>query len=301
MNTLPEAEKPRVAVIMRSKNEMPYVRPALEMLCKQTFRDFELFVVDSGSTDGSIEVFREYIDEEHLIQIAPEDYVPGLVLNRAIEATDHEIIMLLNADAVPMTEDCLEKLLAPIINGEEDATLSVQVARNDAHFIVKYDYQRGYDPKNIKGDNADFFSAVACAFKRVLWEKHQFRTHGYSEDVAWSNVCRADGFRFKLVQDSLVEHSHNYSLKGLYRKRFRHGLTFSEIYNQKPNLAKQLYLCAREIVRDFLYALRKLQLHTIPYNIAYRCAIHAGYHMGLATGWKERGSTARFDQLEKPE
>ena len=277
---------PLVAIIMRAKNEMPHARAALEMLDRQTFKNFELFAVDSGSTDGTLDVLRAHCAPDHLTEISPADYIPGTVLNNAIARTRHDIIVFQNADAIPLSETWLEELVRPVLDGQADASMSWQGARPDAHFVVAYDYHRAYDPKNIKNENADFFSAVACAFKRELWEQHKFRTHGYAEDVAWAADCRKSGARFQLVQASQVEHSHNYTLKGLARKKFRHGVTFAEIYGQRPNLGNQIYRCARELIRDFLFACRKLQPQTMPYNMVYRITIHTALHKGLKKGAK---------------
>jgi len=292
---------PQTAVIMRAKNEMPHVRPALEWVRKQSFQDIELFAVDSGSTDGTLEVLREFVPADHLIQIAPRDYVPGKVLNEMIPRTSAEFIIFQNADAVPVDETVYEKLLTPLLCGEADAVMCSQTARANAHFVVDYDYRRAYAPENIKGDNADFFSAVTCAFRRTLWEQHKFRTHGYAEDVAWAAECRRAGFRFKLITNTSVEHSHNYTLQGLYRKKFRHGLTFAEIYGQQPRFFKQAFRWLQELTRDTMYALCKGRPLTIPYNLAYRTVIHAGIYNGLRTARREAGKTARYDHLEKPE
>ena len=270
-----------IAIIMRSKNEMPHVRATLDMLSRQTFRDFELFAVDSGSSDGSLGLLRKHCDADHLIQINPDDYVPGPVLNDAIARTDHQIIVLLNADAVPRSGDWLEKLVQPILDDTADATFSRQVARPDARFIIAYDYQRAYDPKKM---DAHFFSAVACAFKRELWDRHHFQKQGYAEDLIWATSCRTFGARFQLVPESEVEHSHNYSMEELFRKKLRQGSSFAKIHGKPSPLRHRLYLCGRELVRDFLFACRKRQFRTIPYNIAYRVTIHAGLHSGLRGG-----------------
>lgn len=195
------------------------------------------------------------------------------MLNDAIARTSSGIVVFLNADAVPQSDDWLERLLAPLHEGRADATFSKQVARADARFIVAYDYERAYNPARIE---PGFFSAVACAFRRGLWEKHRFREEGYAEDVAWAKACVADGARFQLLGDSVVEHSHNYSLKGLFEKRRRQAVTFNEV----PNLGKQVAKCFRELVRDLLHATRKLKLHTVPYNLAYRITIHRAIHQG---------------------
>jgi len=274
---------PPVAIIMRSKNEMPHIRAALEMLKKQTFTDFELFAIDSGSTDGSVDLLRHACDSGRFIEIPPEDYMPGKVLNEAIARITHQTIVLLNADAIPQSEDWLARLLAPILAETADATFSRQIARPEAFPIVAHDYQRAYDPKNVTGG---FFSAVACAFKRTLWEHHHFHNHGYAEDLIWASSCTTFGADFQLIPTSEVEHSHNYSLTQLFYKKFRQGHTLAKIEGKTSTLNHRTYLCIRELARDFIFACRQRNPLTIPYNIAYRITIHVGLHQGIKTGLK---------------
>ncbi len=263
---------PTVAIITRAKNETPHVRRALEALTRQTFTAFDHFAVDSGSTDGTLEALEA--SGATLTRIAPEDYVPGPVLNAAIDRTHHEIIVLLNADAVPLTDDWLAKLLQPILENRADATFSRQVARADARFIVAYDYERAFNPANIV---PGFFSAVACAFRRPLWETRPFPAEGYAEDAAWAKDHEAAGARFEFVPDSAVEHSHNYSLEALFAKRHRQALTF----NEAPKVGRQAAACLKEILRDLIHAAAKWKFQTIPYNSAYRVVIHRAVHGGL--------------------
>lgn len=268
---------PTVAIIMRAKNEMPHVQRSLAMLQGQVFRDFDLFAVDSGSTDGTLDVLRTCCDEDRITRIAAEDYVPGKVLNDAIARTGHDVVVLLNADAVPLAKTFLQDLLHPILENEADAVFAKQVARPDARFIVAYDYQRAYSPEAA---TPDFFSAAACAFRRDLWEQHRFREQGYAEDRAWARACLSDGARIRFVPNAAVEHSHNYTLGELYRKRRRQAATFGG----SPHPARQAYRCMREIVRDCIHACRTFKLRTIPYNVAYRVTIHAGLYRGLREG-----------------
>lgn len=261
-----------VAIIMRAFNEMPYVERALERLNRQAFTEFRLYAVDSGSTDGTLRALQAQGCD--LKQIKPDEYAPGTVLNEAIARTTEDIIVLLNADAIPQSDDWLGNLIRPIIRNEADATFSKQIARPDARFVVAYDYQRAYNPDKIE---PGFFSAVACAFKRGLWNGNTFRDEGYAEDVAWARECIAAGARVQLIENSVVEHSHNYSLEALYKKRHRQALTFDEA----PSLGKQAGKCLREIVRDLFFAMSRLKLHTIPYNIAYRTTIHRAIYHGL--------------------
>lgn len=270
-----------VAIIMRSKDEMPYIRVTLDALHRQHYRPFELYAVDSGSTDGSLEALRSYCAEDRLFRIDPADYVPGKVLNDTIGRTTQDLIVLLNGDAIPRSDDWLGSLLQPILRNEADATFSRQVARPNARFIVDFDYQRAYAPGN---GNGHFFSAAACAFKRTLWEQHNFHNDGYAEDAIWATACRLLNTRFSLVPESEVEHSHNYTLSELYQKRFRHGQSFARVLGEPAAPGRRLFGCARELVRDFIYACRMGQPLTIPYNIAYRTTIYAGHYMGVREG-----------------
>ncbi len=272
-----------VAIIMRARNEMPHVQKCLDMLQQQTFQDFDLFAIDSGSSDGTLELLSDACPADRLSMISPDEYMPGKVLNQAIAGTHHGIIVLLNADAVPLTEKWLELLVEPVQQNLADVTYSRQVARADAHFIVAYDYHRAYGSGHV---NDKFFSAAACAFNRGLWERFKFHENGYAEDAVWAAACRRFNARFKLVKESTVEHSHNYSFDELYQKRYRHGVSFARFHGESSPLLRRLLLCLREIVRDFFHTCWKRQFKTIPYNVAYRVTIHAGLHKGILEGDK---------------
>lgn len=287
---------PAVAIIMRSKDEQPHADHTLEALRDQSYSNFTLYNVDSGSTDGTLEAVKRFNPiAENVIEIAPEDYVPGVVLNRMVEGTHEPVVVFLNADAIPQDRYWLERLIAPILSGEADATMSRQIPRDEARFIDKFDFARAYSPRTTS-KTPEFFSAVSCAFRREIWEETRFYTEGYAEDLAWSRACQAKGARFRLTMDSVVEHSHNFSIRGLYKKRYRHGIAFVEIYGWKPRVFRQSLQCAREVVRDLIHAITALRIDTIPYNVVYRVVIHLAYYRGEREGWRRRRETLESER-----
>jgi glycosyltransferase involved in cell wall biosynthesis len=54
---------PRVTVVIPVYNRAQYVREAIDSILRQTYSDFELLLIDDGSTDGTGEVLRSYADE----------------------------------------------------------------------------------------------------------------------------------------------------------------------------------------------------------------------------------------------
>ena len=284
-----------VAIIMRSKDEQPYASETLSRLPGQTFQDFTLYNVDSGSTDGTLEAIQAHNPvAENLIQIAPGDYIPGRVLNDMIRRVSEPIIVLLNADCIPTTEDWLEKLVRPVLEGEADAVSSRQVARPDAHFVVAYDLDRAYSVKQMAKGRHTFFSAASCAFKRSVWEAEKFPEEGWGEDFVWAVRCRKQDVRFDFAPDSVVEHSHNYTLKTLYKRERGHGIVYYQMLEEPPALFYQSLQCLKHLVRDGLYALKKGRPLTIPYNIAYRATFHWAQYQGQRAGFLKQGFPQEF-------
>ena len=66
----------RFSVIIPLYNKAPYIRRALESVLAQTYTDYELIIVDDGSTDGSFTIAKQFIDERLKIK-GTEDEVKG--------------------------------------------------------------------------------------------------------------------------------------------------------------------------------------------------------------------------------
>lgn len=284
-----------VAIIMRSKDEEPYASPALQALGEQTYQDFTLYNVDSGSTDGTLDAVKKYNPKpENVVEIRPAEYIPGRVLNRMIGMTTEPIVVLLNADCVPQSAEWLERLLGPVLANDADAVTGRQIARPDAYFVVKYDLDRAYGDRNLDKKRDHFFSAAACAFKRELWEQVKFPEEGWGEDFVWAVRCREKGARFDIAVDAVVEHSHNYTLKTLYKRERGHGIVHHQVLGDRPSLLRLGLRCLKHIARDGLYALRKGRPDTIPYNIVYRITFEWSQYQGQKAGHLQQGFPNEF-------
>lgn len=87
----------RVSVIVPLYNKRAYVRRALDSIAAQTFDDFELLVVDDGSTDGSEEIVEAY-DDPRLRLIRQPNAGPGAARNRGLREARGELLAFLDAD-----------------------------------------------------------------------------------------------------------------------------------------------------------------------------------------------------------
>ena len=73
---------PRVSVLIPSYNHAPYLPAALQSVFNQTYRDYEIVVVDDGSRDDSVAILKGYGDRLRLIVQANRGTYP--TLNRCI-------------------------------------------------------------------------------------------------------------------------------------------------------------------------------------------------------------------------
>ena len=90
---------PRVSIILTGYNQARFLRTAVDSALGQSYGDFELLLVDNGSTDGSHEIIREYEDDPRVRTfIFDENRSLSGRFNHAISASRGEFITFLYGD-----------------------------------------------------------------------------------------------------------------------------------------------------------------------------------------------------------
>jgi hypothetical protein len=114
----------RVSIIIPLYNKAPYVKRALDSICAQTFSDFEVIVVDDGSTDGGARIVESYRANARVRLITQPNAGPGPARNRGIAEAHGEIIAFLDADDEWLPDYLSESLRLLDGYGPEVATIS---------------------------------------------------------------------------------------------------------------------------------------------------------------------------------
>lgn len=277
---------------MRSCNDAGVIGETLKMVYSQTIKDFELINIDNASTDGTFEIIKKYNRSGKIITIGAGEYVPGKVLNDAVAIAKGEIIVFLNADATPVDEKWLEFLIKGLDEKEVVAVYGRQIARNDANLLVRLDYRRAYPSKGEKSKLSEqMFSFASAAFCKKIWKQYRIYEEGYSEDLEWCHRLMNNGHKCKYITQSLVYHSHNFALRQLFKKRYRHGialLCYHDDRLQKVIFFTLLKRCAVNIFRDIICGLQEFNSKMLFYSPVYRITIFLGYCCGLIKGMRLR-------------
>jgi glycosyltransferase involved in cell wall biosynthesis len=93
---------PRVSVVMGAYNGERFLRPAIESIINQTFRDFELIVVDDCSTDSTPQILGEFKDDR--IRVVRNEHNLGIAetLNKGIAVARGEYVALQDHDDISL-------------------------------------------------------------------------------------------------------------------------------------------------------------------------------------------------------
>jgi rhamnosyltransferase len=252
-------EFPRISVLVRAHNDEVLVERTLKGVFSQTISPFEVVVCDDDSTDRTREVAAKF--PVRFFTRPAGAYKPGKTLNALVADAKGDIVVFNNSDAVPCGDNWLEELVKPLLSGKRVFAFANQLPRADAAALVRKDNERAFGDGKVQATWRFFFSLASSAtWRQNLVEAPFDEQIQYSEDVewAWTNSRReTDTIKIVYCPESKVEHSHNYTIRELW-KRFRgEGVADREIYGDSPSLFRELLSAARETFRDWAYLLPK--------------------------------------------
>jgi hypothetical protein len=119
---------------------LTYLELILPSLREQTFRDFDITVVDNGSTDGSVAYLKEHWPDVRVVELGENTGFPAAV-NAGIEASGGEYIALLNND-IELSADWIEGLVAELDRDPELGFVTGKILRFAERDVVE---QAGHD------------------------------------------------------------------------------------------------------------------------------------------------------------
>ena len=121
-----------ISIIMPAYNAEKYIDEAIESVLAQTYQKWQLIIVDDGSTDGTLEIAKEYAksDEQKgkriLVVHQKNSGTASAARNTALEYATGEYVQILDADDY-LSNDCLEKCVN-VINQNDDVDIISPIA-----------------------------------------------------------------------------------------------------------------------------------------------------------------------------
>jgi rhamnosyltransferase len=268
METMGDKANIEVSIVIPARNEGENIGQCLQAIDKQeTPYTFEIIVIDSGSTDNTIDIVNKY-PLVRLVQIEPGEFGHGKTRNLGAEMAKGHYIVFLNADAIPVNADWLNPLIGPLTRDKTMAgVFSRHVPKDDCYLYMVRDLQNAMPGKKILRTHAgkmDFmlFSTVSAAVSKETWQQFPFDNDIIiAEDQDWAKKVLNNGKKILYEPASMVSHSHNYTPRQLMENKRKIARASGRFKNRFTALTVGFILVAGgifvKIMADMVFILFK--------------------------------------------
>ncbi|RHO84398.1 glycosyltransferase family 2 protein [Ruminococcus sp. AF41-9] len=232
-----------VSVIIPNFNGMAYLDGVLSGLECQTVRNFEVILVDNGSSDGSCAFVASSYPWVHMIEL-PENFGFCKAVNEGIKASRAPYVLLLNND-IEVTPDFIEEMLAAIRRHKKAFSCAARMIQfydrdrlDDAgnyYCALGWAYARGKgkDIHTCEKEEKIFASCAGAAiYRRKIFEKIGYfdeEHFAYLEDMDVGYRARINGYENWYAPKAMVYHVGS----GTSGSRYNH---FKTRYSSRNNV-----------------------------------------------------------------
>ena len=211
-----------VSVIIPTCNGARWLDQLLTMLKIQSWQPVEIIVVDSGSTDATVELAISH--NVRLLQIPKEQFDHGGTRSMAARHARGALLVFFTQDAIPANEHAIARLVAPLTQEKGiAATYGRQVPNHDAHPLSAHlrmfnypqqDSLRCLQDKDRYGFKTIFISNSFAAYRREALAQVGFFPEKvlFGEDTLTAAKLLELGHCVQYVSEAVVFHSHNHTL-----------------------------------------------------------------------------------------
>ena len=265
--------KKRVSIVIPTYNGGEDFKRCLRAIHAQEVDfSYEVIAIDSGSTDRTVQVAKEFSVRVH--EIDKKDFDHGLTRNRGIELSEGEFIVLLTQDAVPADSRWLGALIKPFYEDQLIAGVYArQIPKDDADVLTKRHLNNWLtarterDVKHIT-DRAAYealppmkkymfcnFDDVCSCIRRSVWEKIPYERAVFAEDLDWSKKVLEAGYKIVYEPGAAVIHSHDRSVFYEYKRTYICHRRLNELFGLRtvPTLGHVVRFGFKNIANDIPY------------------------------------------------
>lgn len=206
--------------------------------------------------------------------VSADQFDHGGTRNKSVSYSDADYVLFLTEDALVSGTDFTKKLLAPMTD-----TVVISYARQlpkaDCHPIERITRNFNY-PENARikskedepllGIKTYFSSDVACLYNRSVFTKCGGFTEPviFNEDMLFSYKLLHKGYKLSYTAEATVYHSHNMTLRELFRRNFDLGVSqadhpevFQSISSEKEGTSMIFFVLKKLFSTGYFYLVPK--------------------------------------------
>jgi glycosyltransferase involved in cell wall biosynthesis len=236
--------KPECSVVVRAYNEEKHIGKLFAGIRQQTLKNIQVILVDSGSTDQTVDIARQY--DIQVVHIDPKSFTFGRSLNLGISHAEADILVFASAHVYPVYPDWLEHMVSPFSDGTTAVCYGKQRGTKDSKFSEQQVFYHWFPETSRLQEENPFCNNANAAIRHSLWLEHPYdETIPALEDLAWAKWAMQKGYKVHYSAEAEIVHIHHETWKGVYNRYRREGMAFKQIYPESHFSYGDLYRLLR--------------------------------------------------------
>ena len=230
-------------------NRPDEVDELLDSLTRQTVRDFEVVVVEDGSSVPCKEVVDKYADRLTIHYYNKANSGPGQTRNYGVERANGEYMLILDSDCI-LPEKYLEMVEADLLSQKADAFGGPDRAHEsftDVQKAINYAMTSFFTTGGIRGGKKKLDKFYPRSFnmgvrKDVYQALGGFSKMRFGEDIDFSIRIFKGGYQCRLFPEAWVWHKRRTDLKKLFKQVHNSGIARINLYKKYPESLKLVHV-----------------------------------------------------------
>jgi len=244
----------KCSLVIRCYNEEQHIGRLLSGILQQTVQDYEIIVVDSGSTDATVAIASRYPIK--LLSILPQEFSFGRALNIGCRAASGDIIVIASAHVYPVYKDWLENLLAPFHRPE----VALVYGKQRGNEITKYSehqvFAKWFPDIPDSSQSHPFCNNANAAIRRQVWEQLPYdETLTGLEDLNWAKRAQQLDYQILYQPEAEIVHVHDEPMIKIYNRYRREAIALKHILPEEHfHLWDLICLFLGNTISDYYHA-----------------------------------------------
>lgn len=239
---------PRYSVIIPVYNRIDEVDDLLASLVEQSEKDFEVIIVEDGSSAPCHEVVNSYASKIDIKYFFKENEGRSIARNYGLERASGDYFIFFDSDCV-IPSDYFEKLSKALDTNPLDCFGGPDAAHesfSDTQKAINYSMTSFLTTGGIRGGKMQLEKFTPRTFNmgysRRVWERVGGFREMFSEDIDMSTRIRNAGFSIGLIRDTFVYHKRRFNMRLFARQVYVFGMSRVTLYLLYPDSLKLVHL-----------------------------------------------------------
>jgi 2-desacetyl-2-hydroxyethyl bacteriochlorophyllide A dehydrogenase len=220
---------PETSIIIRTYNEERHLGNLLRAIGMQDYKDYEIIIVDSGSTDKTLEIAQKF--PVNIIKIESRDFTFGYALNIGCKASRGKYLIFASAHILPATNSWLSQFVTSFKDPAVAMAYGRQKGNADSKYSEQKDFWRFFSKTAVNSKVPLHYANNAnAAIRKSIWEEEKFDEYLFGlEDIDWTRRVTSKGLLIRYEPNAPVYHIHRETWPQVFNRYRREAIAAVQI------------------------------------------------------------------------